>query len=194
VEAVDAPVPHTRPPQPQSSGVSDSIDGRSGSSYIEPGNPAKFDAPVDSYIEGSDGTPDQYVDPFSTPLPDMPDLRESKGIEPVSPPENVVADPDPQSLTLDQLEKTTVPTLPALDLPPLPPLPDFSNTNLPPLPPPPPPPIFDQSPTMVSAPPQSGAVSSDNLGDIFGDAPAAPEVPQTPPTPPKPGQFQIPGQ
>lgn len=196
-EALDAPVSLPPPAQEPTRGVSDSIDGRSGSSYVETGDPAGFDAPVDSLITGADGSPDQYVDPFSTPLPDMPDMRESKGITPVSPPESVVADPDPQQsvTTLDELEKTAVAPLPAMDLPPLPPLPDFSsNTSLPPLPPPPPPPIFDQPPVQASGPTQSGAISNDKLGDIFGDAPAVADVPQTPPTPPKPGQFQIPGQ
>lgn len=197
-EALDAPLPSAPKEEQQGRGISGAIDGRSGSSYINTDEPAKFDAPVESLIGGADGTPDQYVDPFSVPLPALPDLHESKDITPVSRledvvPENVVADSLPQSPTLDQLEKTTVAPSPVMDLPPLPPMPDFSNSNLPPLPPPPPPPVFDQPPTANLAP-QSGAIASDKLGDIFGDAPAVPEAPQTPPTPPKPGQFQIPGQ
>ena len=197
-EALEAPVSSVPKEEPQSTTISGAIDGRSGSSYIDTNNvPADFDAPVESLISGADGTPDQYVDPFSVPLPALPDLHESKDINPVSSPEslapeNVIADPNPQALTLDELEKTTVASLPVMDLPPLPPMPDFANSNLPPLPPPPPPPIFDQSP-MTSVTPQSGAISSDKLGDIFGSAPAASEAPQTPQTPPKPGQFQIPG-
>lgn len=197
-EALDAPVSTAPKQATENNGISGAIDGRSGSSYIDNDEPSKFDAPVDSLISGADGTPDQYVDPFSVPLPSLPDLHESKDINPVSSPEdvvpeNVIADPNPQALTLDQLEKTTVAPLPVMDLPPLPPMPDFSNSNLPPLPPPPPPPAFDQPPTMNPSQ-QSGAISNDKLGDIFGSAPATPDAAQTPPPAPKPGQFQIPGQ
>ena len=196
---VPAPEPPLDPvPAPQ---ISDAIDGRSGSAYVETGAPAKYDAPVESLITGADGSPDQYVDPFSTPLAPLPDLHESKDVAPAveeqpAAPQDTPAPASPEpAMTLEELEKTaapapSVPPLPPNDLPPLPPLPDFSN--LPPLPPPPPPPVFDQ-PASAPAPSQSGAISSDKLGDIFGDAPAQPETPAAPPTPPKPGQFQIPG-
>jgi hypothetical protein len=197
-EALDTPV--SLPPQPTEqpkSNVSDAIDARAGNSYVESTTQANYDAPVENLISGADGTPDQYVDPFSVPLPALPDLHESKNVAPVSQPQepapqNVVADPDPQALTLDQLEKTTATPPSIMDLPPLPPLPDFSNSNLPPLPPPPPPPVFDQP--QSNAAQQTGAISSDKLGDIFGDAQAQPETPPAPQQPPKPGQFQIPGQ
>lgn len=74
------------------------------------------------------------------------------------------------------------------ELPPLPPLP--TDGSLPPLPPPPPLPNFGQP----SGPMPSGAVSADQLGDIFGDSSNTPAAPAPAPTPPEPGQFRIPGQ
>ena len=196
-EALDVPV--AAPAQPQST-VSDAIQAHAGSEYVQAGGPAAFDEPVNNIIEGSDGNPDQYVDPFQVPLAPVPDLSEEKEIAPISsdhtsqvPPVGVASD-EAIAPTLEQIEQTTMPPLPPTDLPPLPPLPDFSmDTNLPPLPPPPPPPVFDQ-PAATSNPIPSGAVSSDKLGDIFGDAPAQPDTPPAPQEPPKPGQFQIPGQ
>lgn len=205
-EALDVPAAPAQPQgvfdeplQQKPSTVSDSIDGRAGSSYVGAGGPAKFDTPVDNVISGASGAPDQYVDPFNTPLPALPDLHESKDIAPISPPETIIPtspveamDPVLQSETLKKLEEAPIPSLSTLDLPPLPPMPDFSNTNnLPPLPPPPPPPVFDMP---TASPIQAGAVS----GDIFGDGTAnlapTPVEQQAAAEPPKPGQFQIPGQ
>ena len=69
-------------------------------------------------------------------------------------------------------------------LPPLPPLP--TDSVFPPLPPPPP------LPSVGPLPAPNGAVSSDQLADIFGNA--APAAPQPAPAPTEPGQFRIPGQ
>lgn len=202
-EPLDVPAPEpVELPEPAST-VSPSISGRSGSAYIEPAAPASFDQSVGN-IEVDEGEAEPAsVDPFSAPLPPLPDdLREPTTIavpEPqqpeVQPPENVVADTPPP--TLEEIEESNsaaaMPPLPPLTMPPLPPLPDFSSdTNLPPLPPPPPPPVFGQL-GGTQEPMQPGAVSTDKLGDIFGDAPKN-EVPSAPQTPPKPGQFQIPGQ
>lgn len=196
-EALDVPAPSPVTPQP---GVSDAIQARPGSDYVESSTPASFDAPVNNIIEGSDGTPDQYVDPFQTPLSPLPDIPEVKEVLPISddlaaplPPPNVASN-EALSPTLEEIEKSAMPPLPPMDLPPLPPLPDLSDANLPPLPPPPPPPVFDQPSAAATDPIPAGAVSSDKLGDIFGDAPAQSDAPAAAPEPPKPGQFRIPGQ
>lgn len=203
-EALDVPAPAPTPapePAPETptiSTVSEAIDARPGNSYVESNEQAKFDAPVDSLIAGADGTPDQYVDPFSTPLAPMPEMREGKQVEPITqpqdmPPVNVAADIKPTDPIIEEVERAAMPPLPPTDLPPLPPLPDFSDNNLPPLPPPPPPPMFDQ-PMAAPGAPAAGPVASDALGDIFGSVPPQPEAPMQPQEPPKPGQFRIPGQ
>lgn len=202
-ESLDVPMqpaPEIPAPEPMSpvSEVSDFIDARPGSSYLSDSKPASFDAPVDGIISSTGATPDdQPIDPFSMPLAPLPDLHESKEVTPdivdpsaLSPapeaPANVAAD-----TALPPFEELAppVPAMPpANDMPPLPPLPDF--------PLPPPPPVFDQPAAAPPLPTQAGAISAENLGDIFGDAsaPAAPAAETPPPTPPTPGQFRIPGQ
>ena len=183
-EPLDVPASQPAP----ASTVSDSIQARPGSDYITPDAPANFDAPVGSIIEGANTTnPDTYVDPFQTPLAPLPDLRDSEDITPVS--DEAAQTPAPNGMSSAD---TPLPPLPPTDLPPLPPLPDMSNTELPPLPPPPPP-VFDQPSAQIpGSDTPSGAISSDKLGDIFGDAPAQTTTPSAPVEPPKPGQFQIP--
>ncbi len=171
-EALDVPPAPTDTPASQ--GVSGAIDARAGSSYVETPAAASFDTPVENIITGADGNPDQYVDPFQTPLAPLPDLHDGGELAPP-------AQPDPVPVTAPPLPP--LPPLPPTDMPPLP---GLSDTALPPLPPPPPPPVFGQ-------PAASPDMPSDTLGDIFGSAPA-PQAPQPPSEPPKPGQFQIPGQ
>jgi hypothetical protein len=200
-EALDVPDPikaqDIAPPAPEPEPVG-AIESRPGSSYVSSEGTANFDAPVDGLLSNTNEAPDVPVDPFSVPLPPLPDLHESKDV--VAPfvdepqpafdaPANVTVDaPTP---TLDDLVGTTPPLPPTDAMPPLPPLPDFST--LPPLPTPPLPPAFDQP---SAAQPQSGAISADKLGDIFGDTTAAPvnETPAASAAPPPPGQFRIPGQ
>ncbi|MFZ1361279.1 MAG: hypothetical protein WAS27_04630 [Candidatus Saccharimonadales bacterium] len=179
-EALDVPVaPSVSPGLPVPT-VSGAIESRPGDSYVE-SSPASasFDTPVDNIITGADGTLDQYVDPFQTPLAPMPELHDSKDIMPLSP----EASPAPMIDTQPPL-----PPLPPVDLPPLPPIPDLSDASLPPLPPPPPPPVFG---SPLPASPMPDAMQSDALGTIFGDSTA---VDQSTAEPPKPGQFRIPGQ
>jgi hypothetical protein len=155
--------------------------------------------PMNGTLDSPNGGEPASIDPFSVPLPAMsttqtgfatPDpLMDTTEVAQPEPQEaaNVVADP-----VLPQLEDLAAQPVIQQDqstLPPLPPLPDFST--LPPLPPPPITP-FDQ-PGIT---PPSGAVSADQLGDIFGDTQPAPQAPldPTPAGPPPPGQFKIPGQ
>jgi hypothetical protein len=189
-ESLEVP-PKAATIQPPSEPIDDQttdgfIDSHPGSSYVANDAPASFDAPVDGIIGGTGGTSDGgSVDPFSVPLAPLPDLHESKEMDV---PENSEPAPQPAPFVFDDAAAPT----PALDMPPLPPLPDFST--LPPLPAPPAPPVFDQP--SIPMPTQSGAISADKLGDIFGDAPT--QAPDTPPPsdipPPPPGQFKIPGQ
>lgn len=190
-EALDTPAV---PPTPAQQPVSDAINTHPGNTYIEPVQPADFDTPVENLISGANGSPDQYVDPFSMPLTPLDETPVGKDVTPITPLQDMTPPPQepvsqtPQAeMTLDEIERMAMPPLPPTDLPPLPPLPDFSDANLSPLPPPPPPPVFDQP---GSAP--GGGVASDTLGDIFGSQP--PQPPQPPQEPPKPGQFRIPGQ
>ena len=201
VTPAPAPVfePATDEPAP-ATGVSDFIDSHPGSSYLSNDAPASFDAPVDGIISSNGAVPDDKpVDPFSVPLAPLPDLHESKDVIPdlvdasalpplgePSTPVNVAADTG-----LPPFEELAppAPTMPfqATDMPPLPPLPDF--------PVPPPPPIFDQPGGPAPIPTQSGALSADKLGDIFGDSGAPASAPETPPpAPSSPGQYKIPGQ
>lgn len=187
VETEPAPAPN----------VSDFIDTHPGSSYLSEEKPAPFDAPVDGIISNSGPmSEDRPVDPFSVPLAPLPDLREGKDVTPaIIDPSALPPEPEaPANVTADTglppFEELAAPA-PAMppqttDMPPLPPLPDF--------PPPPPPPIFDQ-PGGPSLPTQSGAISADKLGDIFGDNAAPAPAPETPPAPQpsSPGQFKIPG-
>lgn len=193
-EALDMPAPSVQePPQSQVSGA---IDARPGSSYVAPESPAPFDTPIDTMLADTPMTPEpgKAADPFSVPLPPLPEVGDTSGT--------------PMAPLSDQTAPTPAVTgeAPAMfDMPPLPPLPDFSTLptnapvaggNLPSFPAPPPPPAFDQPP-VPNLPTQSGAISSDQLGDIFGDngAASAPSTPpQAPSTPPPPGQFRIPGQ
>lgn len=194
------PAPEPAPEPPSTPGVSEFIEARPGNSYLATDAPAPFDAPVDGIISNVDAkTEDAPIDPFSVPLAPLPDLHESKDIIPDTvdpsalpplgdtPPANVTAD-----TSLPPFEELAPPT-PAMpfqagDMPPLPPLPDF--------PAPPPPPVFDQPGSAAPLPAQSGPISADKLGDIFGDSgvPATPAPETPPPAPSSPGQFKIPGQ
>lgn len=199
-EALDMPSPFAQAPtQPQ---PSDAIETHSGDSYVAPEAPAPFDAPVDSLAAPTPTAfeSDKPVDPFSVPLPPLPEVGIGDSLStPVAPLS------DEQTPAPAQQQAPAAGAAPIFDMPPLPPLPDFStlptnapasNGDLPSFPAPPPPPAFDQPPA-TSLPTQSGAISSDQLGDIFGDtgaAPATPAQPTAPSGPPPPGQFRIPGQ
>lgn len=181
-----------------------------GSEYVTEESTPPFDVPVSGIVTPKNIDEGGTVDPFSAPLPPMPQLPDVPSLSQGSPlndqsaddaasaPPSVIVD-DPSAIpTLEELERAQeqsqapLPPPPQVNVPPLPPLPDFST--LPPLPSPPPPPVFDQPPV---APAQPGPVEGDKLGDIFGDAPAQPDIPaapQEPSTPPPPGQFRIPGQ
>lgn len=196
-ESLDVPLPPAPEVTQPASGVSGFIDAHPGSSYLSNDKPASFDAPVDGIISSTGAVPDDKpVDPFSVPLAPLPDLHESKEVTPdsiVDPsalppapeaPANVAA--DTALPPFEELAPSVPATPPTSDMPPLPPLPDF--------PLPPPPPVFDQPAAAPPLPTQAGAISAENLGDIFGDA--STPAPETPPpsSPPSPGQFRIPGQ
>lgn len=186
-EPIDVPVPVTPP------AVSPSISGHPHGGYVAP-EVQPTEEPtgiVEEGIKPGSGFASsdiKTIDPFSAPLPPLPDMPTTSPLDqqvfndldnqppvpPVAEPATETAQPAPQP-----------PVAPAVELPPLPPLPDFSTLPLPPTPP------TDASTSF----PQGGAVSSDQLGDIFGtpDTNVPPAAPP-PPTPPTPGQYRIPGQ
>lgn len=200
VQSDDSQIPElTLPP------ASDFITTRSGSDYITGGTKSSIDTQSAGVIDGegasNEEAAEKTIDPFSSPLPPLPNLSAEPAtpvnqaiaapIEPINPvtleTANVVSDQAMASPLVAQDFSTLPPQMPIMDMPALPPLPDFST-----LPPLPTAPSFDQPVA------QSGGISADKLGDIFGDAPALPSLPNdqpvAPSTPTPPGQFKIPGQ
>jgi hypothetical protein len=159
---------------------------------VEPASP--INSIQDNPMEGEAATVDPFSQPFSVPPAAAPLGGTSEGAAILSANEPIesIAPPPLQPAAESPFEPAPVGPTEIIEpvaampiLPPLPPLP--SDAGLPPLPPPPPAPNFGQG-----GPLPSGAVSADQLGNIFGDQ--RPEQPPAAPKPPEPGQFKIPGQ
>ena len=159
------------------------ISSHAGGGYVTSDAASSFDTPVNAMP----GAPEpQTVDPFSAPLPPLPDVQPATPEQPaplVDTPASTLP-PTPEFIPVDQPL-----VAPALgDMPPMPPLPDYSQ--LPPLPSPDIPSLFEQPPAPNGATAEPSP-QPDTLGDVFPD-PTPADIAAA--APPPPGQFKIPGQ